>query len=95
MTTIILRHEIQDFDTWKLGYDEADRLRLKHGIRYASLHRDADDPKTVIMVHQFPDTRAAKAFLEDVTPATEEEKEGIVGRLEIWVGEDVESTTYG
>lgn len=95
MITIVIRGRIKDFGTWKVGYDEADRFRVRHGITYASLHRDAKDPNTVIMVHQFPDTLAAEAFLDDVMPATEEATDDGFDLLDVWVGEDVEAKRYG
>jgi len=92
MTTIIVRHKVQDFDTWKRGYDEADGLRIEHGIVYASIHRDASDPDTVFAVHRFQDAGSAKAFLDAVPPAME--KAGVVGKPEVWMGEDLEVRNY-
>lgn len=93
MTTIVIRHTVQDFDVWKRVYDEADALRVQHGITYASVHRDAQDPNTVFAVHQFPDAHSAQAFMAAVPPVME--KAGIVGRPEVWLGADVETTSYG
>ena len=93
MTTIIIRHSVQDFDAWKRGYDEADALRVQLGITYASIHREAQDPNTVFAVHQFPDLQSAQAFMEAVPPAME--NAGVVGKPEVWLGEDIETNTYG
>lgn len=93
MTTIIIRHAVQDFDAWKRGYTEADALRTQHGITYASIHRDAQDPNTVFAVHQFPDPQSAQAFMAVVPAAME--KAGVVGQPEVWVGEDLETKAYG
>lgn len=92
MATMIIRHKVDDYDTWKRGYDEADWLRKKHGITYASLHREESDPNDVIAVHQFKDLKQAKAFASEVPPLME--KLGVKGPPQIWFSEDVEQTTY-
>lgn len=36
MATVNIRHKVEDYASWKRGYDEADWLRKQHGIKYAS-----------------------------------------------------------
>lgn len=92
MATLIVRHKIEDYSRWKRGYDEADWLRKKHGITYASIHRAESDPNDIIAVHQFKDMQGAKDFMEAVPPLME--KLGISSPPEIWFSEDVEQTRY-
>lgn len=48
MGTVIIRHEVEDYTSWKRGYDEADWLRKQHGIRYASIHQDETNPTKLL-----------------------------------------------
>jgi hypothetical protein len=92
MTTVIIRHKVEDYDRWKRGYDEADWLRKKHGILYASVHREETDPKDVIAVHQFKDLKGAKEFGDEVRPLMQ--KLGVIGEPDIWFAEVLEQVTY-
>ena len=92
MATMIIRHKVKEYASWKRGYDEADWLRKKHGIRYASVHRDETNPNDIIAVHQFKDMKGAKDFASAV-PALMKDI-GVIGPPEIWFSEDVEQVTY-
>ena len=92
MTSIFIRHRVADYDTWKVGYDSADHLRKSDGIIFASVHRDSQDPNTVIVLHRFHNLADAQKFLASVPPVMA--AAGVVGQPEIWVGEDIEHTNY-
>jgi quinol monooxygenase YgiN len=69
-------------------WESLEKARQQHGITYASVHRDETDPTTIIVVHQFKDMSGAKKFVGALPPIME--KAGVVGRPDIWFGEDVE-----
>lgn len=92
MATVIIRHKIEDYTRWKRGYDEADWLRKKHGITYASVHHEETNPNEVIAVHRFKDMQGAKDFAGAV-PALMGSI-GVIGKPEIWFAEDIEQVTY-
>lgn len=88
MATIMIRHQVEDFATWKQGYDDAETLRQDHNIVRASVHRDPEDPKTVMAVHQFATMQDGRNFVEAVAPIMK--GLGVVGPPEIWFGEDLD-----
>ena len=92
MATLIVRHKVEDYARWKRGYDDADWLRKKHGIRYASVHHAESDSKDIIAVHQFKNMKGAKDFANAVPPLMKEF--GVIGKPEMWFSEDDEHTTY-
>ncbi len=61
--TLIARHEVKDFDTWKQGFDARAEYLITAGVIASSVHRDLDDPNMVTVQHQFTDLGAAKAFM--------------------------------
>lgn len=87
MATIMIRHDVRDFDTWKQGYDDAEPIRQAHNIVHATAHRDPENPSTVMAVHQFKTLQDAKRFLEAIKPVMRDA--GVVGQPDVWVGEDV------
>ena len=68
---LIITHEVKDFATWKVGYDNDKPNRDKAGLVERFLGRDADKPNVVTIVLEAPDANAARSFstnlaLEDV-----------------------------
>ena len=92
MATIIIRHKVEDYTRWKRGYDEADWLRKKHGITYASVHHEETDTKEVIAVHRFKEIKGAKDFADEVPSLMKDI--GVIGQPEIWFAEDIELVRY-
>ena len=92
MVTIFIRHRVADYDKWKEGYDNAEHLRKADGIIFASVHRDAEDTNVVMAIHRFHSIGDAKKFLESVPPIMA--AAGVLGKPEIWIGEDVEQANY-
>lgn len=50
MATIIVTHEVKDFDAWKPGFDSDDANRQNAGISNLSLYRDAFNPNIVTLI---------------------------------------------
>lgn len=92
MVTIFIRHRVGDYAKWKEGYDNADHLRKADGIIFASVHRDPNDANVVMVVHRFHNLGDAQEFLESVPPVMA--AAGVLGKPEIWMGEDAEETAY-
>ena len=92
MATMVIRHKVEDYKVWKRGYDDADWLRKQHGITFASVHREENDPNDLIIVHKFKTMKGAKDFAKDV-PAIME-KIGVIGAPTIWFSEDEEHVSY-
>lgn len=61
--TLIARHEVKDFDTWKQFFDGSGEFVTSAGVIASSLHRDLDNPNMVTVQHQFADAGKAKAFM--------------------------------
>lgn len=58
----LVRHEVNDFDTWKKAYDESAEFIKGMGVMADSVHRDLDNPNMVTVYHQFADVATLKAF---------------------------------
>jgi len=91
---MFVRHTVNDYGNWKRAYDEFAPVRKENGVTVASVHRDASDPNTVIVTHQFKDLKAAKAFADSEELKSAMANAGVAGPPEIWFAEDVERTSY-
>jgi len=84
MATLFVRHDTQDYDAWRQGYDAAAGVREAGGVRSASIYRSVDDRNNITVSHDFDSIEAARAFA-----ASDELKEamqalGVVGHPDIW-----------
>ena len=90
----IIRHKVNDFATWKKGYDESAQMLKDGGVITDSVHRDIDDPNLVVVYHQYADESTAKAYLAMVSgdqfQAIVQELGIDMETMELWLVEDVE-----
>lgn len=91
--SVFFRSEVNDFATWKKVYDESAQEIKETGVITNSVHRDPDDPNTIIICHQYADLNTAQGFMTAVTtgglqPAFK--KSGVKPEtIQMWVGEAV------
>ena len=93
-TTMFVKHKVSDYGKWKRVYDGLASVRDKMGVKSASVHRDANDQNTIIVMHHFGDMKAATAFTNSEDLKTAMMSGGVIGHPEFWFGEDVEQTAH-
>lgn len=94
MTTMFVRHKVDNYENWKRVYDEIAPVRKANGVTAASVHRDAKDPNFIMVTHQFNDMNSATQFANSEDLKSAMHKAGIHGQPEFWIGEDLENTPY-
>jgi quinol monooxygenase YgiN len=92
--TMFVRHKVGEYKTWKPSYDGLGPVRKQKGVIAASVHRDANDPNIVIVMHQFKDMNAATGFASSEELKSAMAKAGVSAPPEIWFSEDIEHTSY-
>jgi quinol monooxygenase YgiN len=92
--TMFVKHKVSDYGNWKRAYDEFVSMRKEKGVIGASVHRDANDPNTIIVTHRFKDVDAAMAFANSEELKSAMMDAGVAGPPEIWFSEDIEQTAY-
>jgi heme-degrading monooxygenase HmoA len=60
--TLIVKHKVDDYATWRPVYDSVGTLRKQHGCTDAEVLRDPDDTNDLIIFHRFPTLDQAQAF---------------------------------
>lgn len=91
MTTIAVRHSVADFDTWKAGFDEHEKVRRSHG---STGHQVLRDENQVLALIEFPDVTSAQAFQSDPSLADAMQRAGVVSAPDITVWTEVEGEQY-
>jgi quinol monooxygenase YgiN len=94
MTTMFIKSKVNDYSQWKHIYDGFASLRKQKGVKGASVHRDTNDPNTIIVTQRFKDTNTATTFAKSEELKSAMAKSGVSGQPEIWFGEDIEQTEF-
>lgn len=84
---IIVNHQVNDYATWRTGYENVQPLRDRHGVTAASVLQDPADPNQVTVLHWFPTVDQAQAFAGAPELKEAMQQAGVAGppRIEIVV----------
>jgi hypothetical protein len=88
MSSVFIRHQVADFDTWKAAFDEHGSTRRDHGLADTSLLRDEDDANMVTIVMSTDDPAQARAFLGSDDLRKTMEGAGVTSPPELWIAND-------
>jgi len=94
MASLFVKHTVADYNVWKPIFDEHASERSKYGITGHSLHRDAQEPNTIIIAMRASNLARAQEFASSDDLREVMMKAGVQGMPEIWFAEDVEDKTY-
>jgi len=86
--TLLVRHEVEDYATWRSAYESVDGLRKEHGCTSAEVLVDPSDKQDVYVLHRFPSLEQAQAFAASTELREAMGRAGVKGvpRIEIAVG---------
>lgn len=86
--TLIVRHPVTDYATWRATYDSpaVASLHAKHGVTDDEVLRAPADGNDVVVIHRFATADAANAFVSDPDLKQAMENGGVAGppRIEIF-----------
>ena len=83
--TLIVRHQVQDYGTWRAVYDGVEDLRQQYGCTGAEVMTDPGNNKDVFVIHRFPTIDAAQGFAGSTELKEAMGRAGVTGapRIEI------------
>lgn len=82
LPAVLVTHSVADFDSWLVGYNAADEIRLAHGIIGHAANRSLDDPSLAIIYHQAESFDALRSFLANPDLRAAMEAAGVTSPLE-------------
>ena len=87
--TLVIRHQVRDYATWRKVYDEAGSLRTQHGCTAQRVMQLPNDGNDLFVIHDFPTAEQAASFAHD--PALREAmgQAGVDGAPRIEIFTDV------
>lgn len=84
MATLFVRHNVSDFDQWKMAYDNFDDERKSLGVKSEGVYQTDGNPNDVTVYHNFDTMQAAKAFASSHRLLEVMKNAGVVGAPSIW-----------
>ena len=81
---VYVRHEVNDYATWRKAYNEFGATRRKLGVTNHSVYRTVDNGNDVTVTHDFKTIEQAKAFVASPDLKSAMEKAGVKGAPQIW-----------
>jgi hypothetical protein len=91
MTTLAVRHTVQDFSAWKASFDAHADARRSHG---ATGHRVLRDGQDVLVLIDFDNQEQAGAFTADPSLKEAMANAGLTSPPDITVREETERLRY-
>jgi hypothetical protein len=65
MAMSVVLHRVADYDAWRKVYDGAAGIQKAGGVTAESVHRMADDPDNVLVIHHFNTIAEARTFFDN------------------------------
>jgi len=93
-TVVAVRHPVEDFEKWKLVFDEHRAVRESHGASGHWLLVDQNEPGTQLILNEFPNREAAEAFASDPSLPEAMARAGVSGPPRIEFYETAERVDY-
>jgi quinol monooxygenase YgiN len=83
MATVIIHHQVTDYDSWRRVFDSAQTLRREEGEQSAEVFRDANDPNRVSVITQYSSLDAARSYFESDKLKAKMAEAGVAGKPEL------------
>jgi hypothetical protein len=85
MGMIVVHHRVENFSSWKQGYDKHAGMRKAAGLSHDHVLQAMDDPNMVTVVLDFADFAKAKAFAASADLKAAMKAAGVVGKPDIHI----------
>jgi heme-degrading monooxygenase HmoA len=83
MVTVVLSHDVTNFEEWKKGFDSGESLRQQNGIKTHGVYNSVDNRNRVTVITEFPNKEAVQGFISSPNLKADMEKAGVVGAPEV------------
>jgi hypothetical protein len=84
MVRMFVRHEVADYEKWRMAYEDFDAERGGMGVVGNAVYRSVVDGNNVTVTHDFESLDKAKAFIESPRLREVMEAAGVTGPPDVW-----------
>ncbi len=79
MVTVILQHEVKNFEEWKKVFDEDEKGRAEAGVQLMGLFTSVKNPNDVTMIFVAPGVETFNELMSDPQRQKDIERAGVIG----------------
>lgn len=83
MATLLVRHKVQDYSTWRQVFDDHDKTRKEYGSIGFQVLKSASDPNDITVIMDWPTVEAAKAFATSGSLKQAMKNAGVISQPEV------------
>lgn len=94
MVTVILQHEVENYDKWKAAFDADHANRAAAGMKAHTVGRLAGTPDTAVVISQWEKAEDFQKLLQNPNLAEAMKAGGVIGKPVVQVVEATEAATY-
>ena len=87
MTTVLIKHPVQDYTIWKAAFDNFSDTRKAAGEKSYHIYRTIRDQNKIVVVFEWDNVDKALAFLQSQELRTAMQQAGVTGQPDITVME--------
>lgn len=80
MASMLIQHEVKDYQVWKKVFDSFSDLRSSNGELSNQIFRDVSDPNKLTVINKWNSLANAQKFSASPELRAAMEKAGVVGR---------------
>jgi heme-degrading monooxygenase HmoA len=92
MASIVVRHKVKDYATWKVAYDDHRPTRKAAGCKGTVVYRSADDPSEVVPLFEWDSLENAKKFAGSDDLRETMERAGVSDQPDMYFLNEVDKT---
>jgi hypothetical protein len=89
MATLFVRHQVEDYGTWRRAYDSVAPMQKRAGVVADAVYQADGDPNDVTVSHEFRSISEAKALAGSAELRDAMVSAGVIGAPTIWLAEKV------
>ena len=83
MVTLLLTHEVKNFQEWKEVFDTGEPLRLQAGVKVSGVYTSTDNPNYVTIIAELQSVEAVHGFMTHPDLKASMENAGVIGAPEV------------
>lgn len=83
MVTLIVTHEVQNFNEWKKGFEANETARTQAGISFKNLFTAVDNKNLVTILMEAPSVEVVNGLMGNTEFQETMKKAGVIGKPEV------------
>ena len=84
MAYVLVRHKVQDYDSWKPGFDDHGTAREAGGSKGGVVFRNADNTNEVLVLLEWDSVENARSFVQSDDLKEKMQEVGVVDQPDIY-----------